>query len=377
MNFRLLDDGSATPSPYRDAVSEFDAAEVAFDLDGNLRGRTQNVGTQTLATRSPGAYETLQADLFWIGVDANGDEVSAPSWESASGWATNRFANVSNAPAPPSSGQTAYLGAAFEALLASAPTNAGIGVDWPRFYYPSEVAGISTFSATATGPSSVRLDWTAADATRPVVMERKDGAVWTLIATDATGTTFAAPATLGAGETSFRIWDGETFHVAGSLVPNPHIWLVYDDEVAAAQAVSAWTIVAQEIRAMSEYFNAGETPVFLARVADSATETPRTSADVDAISMTVYREDWVFGRYKLTPLDGWENVSVPVSALLDSLVTDDDKRWTKDGIGFNFRFEPDARTLALFAAPGEYRVVFTIRPKIGNPAPLVFKVKVN
>ncbi len=60
-DLRLLDDASPTPSPYRDS-GDVDAASK-YDLDGNFRGRE----SEGVATRSPGAYETLQADLFWVG----------------------------------------------------------------------------------------------------------------------------------------------------------------------------------------------------------------------------------------------------------------------------------------------------------------------
>ncbi|MBQ9800705.1 MAG: hypothetical protein IJO40_12320, partial [Thermoguttaceae bacterium] len=63
-NLHLLDDASDFPSPYRDA-GDVDAASE-YDLDGNFRGRETNGA----ASRSPGAYETIQADLFWIGRDA-------------------------------------------------------------------------------------------------------------------------------------------------------------------------------------------------------------------------------------------------------------------------------------------------------------------
>lgn len=69
-NLRLLDDASPNPSPYRDS-GDVDAASK-YGFDGNFRGRK----TGGVATCSPGAYETLQADLFWIGA---GLDSEAPS----------------------------------------------------------------------------------------------------------------------------------------------------------------------------------------------------------------------------------------------------------------------------------------------------------
>ena len=93
-DLRLLDDASPNPSPYRDSG---DVGEMSqYDLQGNFRGRETN----GVATCSPGAYETLQADLFWIGVDATGTEVVFPSFLTSNGWATSRFAIVSGDTAP-------------------------------------------------------------------------------------------------------------------------------------------------------------------------------------------------------------------------------------------------------------------------------------
>lgn len=96
-DLRLLDDASGAPSPYRDS-GDVDAASK-YDLDGNFRGRETNGA----ASCSPGAYETIQADLFWIGKDANGAEVASLSWFASDGWAASRFATVSGDKAPQSS----------------------------------------------------------------------------------------------------------------------------------------------------------------------------------------------------------------------------------------------------------------------------------
>ena len=93
-DLRLLDDASGAPSPYRDS-GVVDAASTC-DFQGNFRGRETN----GVATRSPGAYETLQADLFWIGKDAAGAEVVSPSWFNSDGWAASRFATASGDVAP-------------------------------------------------------------------------------------------------------------------------------------------------------------------------------------------------------------------------------------------------------------------------------------
>ena len=93
-DLRLLDDASPTPSSYRDS-GDVDYMTL-YDFDGNFRGRETN----GVATCSLGAFETLQADLFWVGRDATGAGVVSPSWVNSDGWATSRFATVSGDVAP-------------------------------------------------------------------------------------------------------------------------------------------------------------------------------------------------------------------------------------------------------------------------------------
>lgn len=102
-NLRLLDDASPNPSLYRDS-GDVDAASK-YDLDGNFRGRE----TSGVATCSPGAYETIQADLFWIGRDATGAEVVSPSFLTSNGWGASRFATVSG-DAAPTTGSALFVG---------------------------------------------------------------------------------------------------------------------------------------------------------------------------------------------------------------------------------------------------------------------------
>ena len=103
-DLRLLDDASGAPSPYRDSGDV--GAMSRYDLDGNFRGRETN----GVATCSPGAYETIQADLFWIGRDATGAEVVSPSFLTSDGWAASRFATVAGDVAP-SNASSLFVGA--------------------------------------------------------------------------------------------------------------------------------------------------------------------------------------------------------------------------------------------------------------------------
>ncbi|MBQ9127209.1 MAG: hypothetical protein IJY15_05550, partial [Thermoguttaceae bacterium] len=101
-DLRLFDDASPNPSPYRDAGDVDNMSR--YDVQGNFRGRE----TGGAAACSPGAYETLHAELFWVGVDASGAPVASPTLLSADGWATSRFASASGDTAP-QLGQTLFV----------------------------------------------------------------------------------------------------------------------------------------------------------------------------------------------------------------------------------------------------------------------------
>lgn len=121
-DLRLLDDASGAPSPYRDSGDV--GAMSRYDLDGNFRGRETN----GVATCSPGAYETIQADLFWIGRDATGAEVVSPSFLTSDGWAASRFATVAG-DVEPSNANSLFVGAnvAFVDVIDSTNVDVAIG----------------------------------------------------------------------------------------------------------------------------------------------------------------------------------------------------------------------------------------------------------
>ncbi|MBR4975982.1 MAG: hypothetical protein IKY61_02925, partial [Thermoguttaceae bacterium] len=77
-----------------------------YDYQGNFRGRE----SEGVATCSPGAFETIQADLFWVGRDATGAEVVSPSFLTSNGWAASRFATVSGDVAPQSGNAVLFDG---------------------------------------------------------------------------------------------------------------------------------------------------------------------------------------------------------------------------------------------------------------------------
>lgn len=118
-----------------------------------------------------------------------------------------------------------------------------------------------------------------------------------------------------------------------------------------------------------------ETPVFAARVVNSETLEALRRIDVESITFSAFTLKRLFSSVNRTPLDGWSNVPVPNAAILDSLVTDE--RWRVDETGYNFRFEPNARTTRLFPSAGLYSIVVEIVPAVGNSIPLVYELRVG
>ncbi|MBQ7813059.1 MAG: hypothetical protein IJ387_01020 [Thermoguttaceae bacterium] len=164
-DLRLLDDASPNPSPHRDS-GDVDAASK-YDLDGNFRGRETNGAT----TCSLGAYETIQADLFWVGVDSNGATVATPSFLSADGWSTSRFA-TSSSDAAPQVGQTVFVDGAvvFSDVLSTEKDKTsrqfgltlggGANVRFPSetvYLFDLQTGAASTFTFASVRPNEARF----------------------------------------------------------------------------------------------------------------------------------------------------------------------------------------------------------------------------
>ena len=146
-DLRLFDDASPNPSPYRDAGDVDNRSR--YDVQGNFRGRE----TGGAASCSPGAYETLQADLFWVGVDASGTPVASPSLLSADGWAASRFASASG-DAAPQLGQTLFVDGvvSFSGVLSTTSTQTfglTLGGGAVVTFEPIQIVYCSTFTLGA------------------------------------------------------------------------------------------------------------------------------------------------------------------------------------------------------------------------------------
>ena len=258
------------------------------------------------------------------------------------------------------------------------------GVTLSNVVITSSGADALTFSATTT-----TLTWTATDSTKPVVLEYQNAGAWVTIA-ETTGTSYTY--SLPAG-TSVRLFDGVDFLTA-TVTPAPtpptpgaldfHSWGVYDATITVEASVPYYTVIetarayetTTEYILMSVYYNRGESPLLFARITDSATGAIIDPTSVSGITYTCYKLSSGWGIESRTPVTDHEDVTVPTTALLSALVTDD-SRWTIDTVGYNFIFEPDSRTAPIFPDAGEYVVVVTISFSNANPIPLSYNVSVN
>ena len=94
------------PRPVAVATNAIETDSI-FDLDGNFR--YENVDEQgNLYGGALGAYELITADLYWVGLDENGNDVSYGSFASPIGWANSPHATMCGFVAP-SAGQTLYI----------------------------------------------------------------------------------------------------------------------------------------------------------------------------------------------------------------------------------------------------------------------------
>ena len=244
-------------------------------------------------------------------------------------------------------------------------------------------AGAANFAATTAG-----MTWNATDSSKPVLLELVSSGVYTTIAQTA-GTSYTT--TLASGAT-VRLFDGVTF--LSATVPAPpspsgdfdfHAWGVYGATITVSvgvpfltttQTASAYTVT-QDFILMSDYYNAGESPVLMARIQDSKTGAIITNASVSSISYSAYSTSSGWGIQTRTPVEGHEDVPVTASDALKAALVTNDPRWTVDTTGYNFIFEPDCRQAPIFPTAGEYVVVVTINFTNANPLPVVFNVSVN
>lgn len=270
-DLRLLDDASSNPSPYRDAG---DVGKMTqYDADGNFRGRETN----DVATCSPGAFETLQADLFWVGRDATGAEVVAPSFLASDGWAASRFAETSG-DAVPASEDAIFVGETVS-FVDAPPSAARLAVGAPNVVITGAVDIYLTIGATR----SATVGWSLA------ALKLGDFAELT------PSTSLAIPAVEFGGENvaidniSVEFYDGVIFAAA----PRPAAITTIDPGGWSDTTVGVSSLNVEPIDAQTVTFSVVKNDASKAVFAqyssnDGATwQTVATTADVDEYLLTV------------------------------------------------------------------------------------------
>ena len=185
-----------------------------------------------------------------------------------------------------------------------------------------------------------------------------------------------------------EVYDTNSVNVTDYLVNNEilifrrqfHGWIVATHSAARftsrTHAATKWKVT-ERYYPMSVNFNAGETPIFFARVIDSETQTPLTTNDVGSISLTIYS----YSRNNIrssegtgyTPIDDWEDVPMTVADVVDNNPQLD----PRCGFAPNLIFEPNTLTNNPFKTPGQYRAIFTITPAEGNRIPVIIDFKTS
>ena len=178
--------------------------------------------------------------------------------------------------------------------------------------------------------------------------------------------------------TSYLVTNSIIYEVLPPItVTDNHGWV---SNIANARAVDWITVnalafdVTEKFIAMSEARNAGETPIFFARIVDSLTETALTQSDVSSVAYTIYRYGYGSARsgsYGKTPVTNWESLPVNVSdCFIDAPVSND----PRVSFAYNFKFEPNTLTENPFDTAGKYSIEFIITPTSGNRIPVIFEV---
>lgn len=122
---------------------------------------------------------------------------------------------------------------------------------------------------------------------------------------------------------------------------------------------------------------AGFSAVLLARIVNW-NAVPITRGEIGAVDYSVFEIDENDPSVRL-PVAGQQSVALNSgeldNAIFDSLQTGD-VRWTVDEKGYNFRFQPDGSTAALFPTAGSlYLAEFRFTPLSGQMFPARWRVR--
>lgn len=113
-------------------------------------------------------------------------------------------------------------------------------------------------------------------------------------------------------------------------------------------------------------FQAGQTPVFLARITNVETGVPLSPLEVESATYTVEQTSSAYGRNATgAAVEYHTDGEIPGTAFLEAPICV--PPWDVDEIGYNFKFSPNTREYPAFEHPGEYSVRFRVVPTVGNP----------
>lgn len=276
--------------------------------------------------------------------------------------------------------ESATLGGTIVGGYVAAPVGTSATFDGARFCtLGAKVTSLSATKEGTTASLAASVDPTS-DPEATVVFEKQVGTNrWDVIATTTARTVSTTIPSYQPqiATAAFRVFDG-TFHTAfvHFFQPPAHTWVDYD-QIYAVELAPKWLVIT-DYQMQSVYYNAGETPIFFARVTNSATNEPVDPETVESVTYTCFKKVYSWGSTTLESVEGHLAAEVPVSAVLDEIVSPEtDPRWTRDATGYNFVFEPNTREHALFPSAGDYRVVFNIDFTTGNSAPIVYDVSVK
>ncbi|MBR5244360.1 MAG: hypothetical protein IKW13_09005, partial [Thermoguttaceae bacterium] len=240
-------------------------------------------------------------------------------------------------------------------------------------------ASVETFSATATGPTTATIVWSATDATARVCVERENAAApngWEVVAT--TPTEDASPLEVAlSGKERFRIFDGQAFYVDEAYFPTGDFYVYVADDISAVATVAVEWETATQIITAGKVMYRNENVLLLASIKNKLTAAYLSRDDVESATATVYAVSPGFGAREIwSPVDGWADVAVPLDAILEAPTEIDG--WTLDAVGPNFVWTPDATTRPLFGDSGTFAVQVCVKRKSsGNPIYFTFRAVVK
>ena len=240
-------------------------------------------------------------------------------------------------------------------------------------------AGVADFAATATGPTTAKLEWSATDETARVCVERENTAApngWETLTIAPTAEASPLEVALSRRE-RFRVFDGATFTVDSAWFPTGDFYVYVADDISAVAAVAVeWETATQLISAGNVMYR-NENVLLLASVKNKLTADYLNRDEVESATATVYAVSPGFGAREIwTPVDGWADVAVPLDAILEAPT--EIGGWTLDAVGPNFVWTPDATTRPLFGDSGTFAVQVCVKRKSGgNPIYFTFRAVVK